>query len=817
MKYALLLVLCFQQLYAQQVIIIKDKATSIPISGAQLTVEWVDANTQKKNININRTNDKGEVLFTEDHIRNNATIQIVKAGYQNTSLTTFKLIEQHYIVLLTPSVITIDEVVVSANKFEEPKKDVPRQIETITQKEVQFSNPQTSADMLQNSGHVFIQRSQMGGGSPVIRGFEANKVLIVIDGVRMNNAIYRGGHLQNVLRIDPNMLSQTEVFFGPGSVIYGSDAMGGVMHFTTLQPKLGKQNQTLIRSNAFTRYSSVNNEVTAHYDINLGFTKWAFITSVNASIFRDLLQGANRPASMGTLGIRDSIAKRINGKDTIVANNNKLLQSPSGYQQIDIMQKILFMQSPQVKHLLNLQFSNTSDVPRYDRLTDIDVKTGRLALSEWYYGPELRSLASYQLQLSKPRRLYNEARITAAYQYIEESRHTRNFAAPNRSSRNEYVHVYSLNADLTKQLKKNEIRYGVELTMNNIRSNASRLNLNTNEITSQSTRYPDGGSSMRTIAAYVSHSWEISDKLILSDGLRLSYVQLNANFINKSFFSFLPDQIQQQNLAANGHLGITYLPTQSIKLFGTLSSAFRAPNIDDLAKSFESDFQRRLAIIPNPDLKPEYAYTAEFGISTTVRKRIKFEITGFYTLVTNLITTQKIQVNGSDSILFNGIQSRATQNQNIQQAYVTGLSALLSADITKNILIVNTFNYTYGRIITDSTPYPLDHIAPAFGRSAIHITVNRFRTECFVLYHSWKRIKNYNLVGEDNPQYATPQGIPGWYTFNIRLAYTLPLANEKQFVFQVGCENLLDRTYRTFASGINGPGRNLYLAVRASF
>lgn len=817
MKYAFLLVLVVQQLYGQQLMTVKDKANATPIAKAQLTIEWIDGNTQKKNINLDRTNDLGQALFTEDYIRNNASITIVKSGYQQTTLTTYQLIAQNYIVLLLPSVVTIEEVVVSANKFEEPKRDVPRQIETISQKEIQFANPQTAADILQNSGQVFVQRSQMGGGSPVLRGFEANKVLIVIDGVRMNNAIYRGGHLQNVLRIDPNALAQTEVFFGPGSVIYGSDAMGGVMHFTTLQPRLSISNKPYIRSNSFTRYGTANNEITAHYDVNIGFKKWALVTSINASSFDDLRQGANRPTSMGDLGLRDSFVVYLNGKDSIVKNNNPLIQSPSGYQQIDIMQKILFAPSPNSKHLLNLQFSNTSNIPRYDRLTDIDAKTGRLALSEWYYGPELRSLAAYQIHLLKPNRYFNEAKLIAAYQYIEESRHTRNFNAPNRTNRNEFVHVFSVNADLSKQLKRNEIRYGVEYTFNNVRSNASRQNVNTDVVAVQSTRYPDGGSNITTAAVYISHSWEITDKLILSDGIRLSYVQLNANFINKSFFSFLPNQIQQQNLAANGHLGITYLPTQSVKLFGTLSSAFRAPNIDDLAKSFESDFQRRLAIIPNPDLKPEYAYTAEFGVSTAIRKRIRFETTGYYTMVTNLITTQKIQVNGSDSILFNGIQARATQNQNVQLAYVTGLSATIAADITKHIVVVNTFNYTFGRILTDSSAYPLDHIAPVFGRSSVLLTFKRIKTEGFVQYNGWKHIQDYNMVGEDNPQYATAKGMPSWYTLNVRVAYTLPFQEEKSLTFQLGCENLLDRSYRTFASGINGPGRNIYLTIRGLF
>lgn len=804
-------------LIAQQSLIVKDKVTSNPLPNAEIKVTWNNPTTQKKNIQIGQTNEKGTFIFQEEYIKNDAILTIEKIGYQSITLTTYQLISKNYIVYVSPSIVNINEVVISANKFEEAKKDVPRQIETISKKEIIFSNQQTTADLLQNSGHVFIQRSQMGGGSPVLRGFEANKVLIVIDGVRMNNAIYRGGHLQNILRIDQNMLEQTEVFFGPGSLVYGSDALGGVMHFTTLQPELGKKEKALFKQNFFSRWSSANNETTAHYDLRMGFAKWAFVTSINASSFGDLRQGSNRNAAMGNLGLRDSMVVRTLNQDNIVRTADANTQSPSAYGQIDLLQKIRFAQSEKIDHVLNLQFSNTTNVPRYDRLTDINPTTQRLNSSEWYYGPELRSLVSYQLKLYGTTKLYNQARVITSYQYIEESRHDRTFRSANLTNRNEFVHVYSLNADFTKQLLKQEIRYGVEYTLNTVASNANRLNINNGTVTSQFTRYPDGGSQMQTAAAYVSHAWEISPKFILSDGLRISSVNLKANFIDKTFFSFLPNSIEQRNTAINGQLGLAYLPSSSWKINMALSSGFRAPNIDDLAKTFDSRVANRLAILPNPNLKPEYAYTAEASISKIIAKRLKFEVTGYYTWVENLITTRFVQINGNDSVLFNGINARATQSQNAQQAFIYGTSATLKADINQYIIVSNTFNYTYGRIQTDSTPYPLDHIPPVFGRSAIHVLFTKIQGEFFVLYNGWKRIKDFNMIGEDNPQYATAQGMPSWITLNMRLSYNIPIASKTTIQLQLGCENLLDRNYRTFASGISAPGRNVYTTLRFSF
>jgi len=146
---------------------------------------------------------------------------------------TYESITQKKFVRLIKKSIELNELVVAVSKKEERLSQVSNKVSVLPAKALTLSNSQTSADFLTETGNVYIQKSQMGGGSPIIRGFEANKVLIVVDGIKLNNAIYRGGHLQNVITIDPSILSSTEVVYGPGSLIYGSDAIGGVMHFIT--------------------------------------------------------------------------------------------------------------------------------------------------------------------------------------------------------------------------------------------------------------------------------------------------------------------------------------------------------------------------------------------------------------------------------------------------------------------------------------------------------------------------------------------------------------------------------------------------------
>ena len=188
---------------------------------------------------------------------------------------------------------TLGEVIVSVNKWEQKLNELPNKIVKVNRYDILKNNPQTAADLLGQTGTVFIQKSQLGGGSPMIRGFATNRVLLVIDGVRMNNAIYRSGNLQNVISIDALSTETAEVIFGPGSLIYGSDAIGGVMDFHTLDARFSKDKKIVVKGSVLGRYSTANKENTLHADINLGWKKWSLLSSLSYSKFDDLKMGKN--------------------------------------------------------------------------------------------------------------------------------------------------------------------------------------------------------------------------------------------------------------------------------------------------------------------------------------------------------------------------------------------------------------------------------------------------------------------------------------------------------------------------------------------
>ncbi|MEJ7913780.1 MAG: TonB-dependent receptor plug domain-containing protein [Chitinophagaceae bacterium] len=315
-------------------------------------------------------------------------------------------------------------MIIYSNKFAERRKNIVQKIDVINSSQIAKANAQNTGDLLQNTGNVFVQKSQQGGNSPIIRGFEASRVLLVIDGIRMNNAIYRSGHLQNAITIDQNMLKRVEVLCGPASTLFGSDALGGVIHFRTKAPKLSNGVKTSITGAGLLRNSSANKEKTGHFDISLGGRKWGWLQSYNYSKFSDTRMGTHNHRKYPSFGKRLQYVATINGADSIIQNKNDRIQRYSGYSQWDLTHKLLYQPNSKISHGINLQYSGSTDVPRYDRLQD--TKNGALRFAEWYYGPQTRALAAYEMNINKTL-FFDGIKGIISYQHIRESRHQREY------------------------------------------------------------------------------------------------------------------------------------------------------------------------------------------------------------------------------------------------------------------------------------------------------------------------------------------------------------------------------------------------------
>jgi hemoglobin/transferrin/lactoferrin receptor protein len=709
---------------------------------------------------------------------------------------------------ITSKNIHLNEVIISANKTPENKNSVSQQVMVLDPEEIESSQSQTSADLISNTGTIAVQKSQLGGGSPVLRGFEASRILLVIDGVRMNNIIYRAGHLQNIVTVDNAMLDRAEILFGPSSTIYGSDALGGVISFYTKKPLFatGDQKQNL-KVNAFSRFGSVNNEFTGHFDVNIGCKKLASLTSFTYSSFDDLKGGENQnPFYSGSYGERPFYVERINGKDSLVKNSDRYVQVQSAYNQYDLLQKFAYKQNDHVTHGLNIQYSNSSDVPRYDRLTD-PAGSG-LKYAEWYYGPQKRILGAYDLNIANESSKFQSVHAGINHQIIEESRHTRRFGKDNLQHRIEKVNVKGLNIDLQRSTGNHELRFGIDAQSNTLKSTANEENIVSNESVALDTRYPDGDNSLISAAAYFSHTWKINDQLALNDGIRLGFISLHSTFSDTTFFHLPYTKADQSNPVVSGSIGIINTPSDDLKLSLLLSTGFRAPTVDDLSKVFES--APGALIVPNKDLKPEKTVNTELGITKIYNQKTSWENSIYYTQFYDAIVTDKFKYEGKDSILYDGSLSEVLANQNKGRAYIFGFSSGIKSQCTEHLLLSFNMAYTYGRIKTDSSDVPLDHISPFMMKLKLNYTNKKFSSEFAINYSAQKKLKDYYLNGEDNEQYATPDGMPAWFTVNLRASYKI----HKLITFQAGVDNVFDIQYRTFASGINAPGRNVFAALR---
>lgn len=784
--------------------------------GKTQTITIIDSETQEALELVTLLSEKPSAFATTDK-NGQADVSVFKGadkiairmlGYK-TEVKSYAALEsmdfQFSLILMG---VSLNEVVISASKFEEHQTDVVQPVQVLRGSAIKQMNQSSMADVMANSGHVMVQKSQLGGGSPIIRGFETNKVLMVVDGVRLNNAIYRGGHLQNIITLDNAVTDRVEIIYGPGSVVYGSDALGGVMHFFTKNPVLSQNDSSLVKASAYARYFSAASGSSAHADVSVANKKWGSLSAISYSNFGDLRQGANRNPFYEDFGKRPWYVRRVDNKDSLMVNNDPNLQVSSGYKQYDFMQKVMYKASEKTSHLLNFQYSSSSDIPRYDRLTQTSGDQPKYG--DWYYGPQKRLFASYNLLLGHGR-FYDHAKIIGGYQHIEESRNTRRYQKSLLQQQLEELDIFTLNADFDKTFGSQELRFGAEAYLNKVYSSANDLNIDTGTSAPGETRYPSGGSQMHSVALYATHTWEINEHFILNDGLRATYIGLKANFGDKSFFPFPFDEVKQDNSALNGHLGMIWKPGMDWRLTANLSSGFRAPNVDDVGKVFES--VPGSVVVPNPNLQPEFTYNAELGASKRLNKRVDLSALAYYTIYKNALTVQASQYQGQDSIWYDGQLSRVTSTSNAGEAYLYGFEARVNGNLNELFSLNASLNYTYGRIKTDSSDYPLDHIPPVFGKLGFMANSQKWRSEFYIQYSAWKHLEDYNINGEDNIASATELGMPAWYTLNLRLGYEL----SENIGLQLACENILDQNYRVFASNISAPGRNFILTLRGSF
>lgn len=761
------------------------------------------------------TNEKGQADITA--FKDADSIFIQHINYKELVYSYKQLEIMGFVLEMKEGNIALKEVVVSFNRWEENKTETPNRIETINMKEAAFQNPQTSADLLGTSGYVFIQKSQLGGGSPMLRGMATNRVLLVVDGVRMNTAVFRAGNLQSVISIDANALQSTEILFGPSSVMYGSDALGGVMSFGTFNPKFAEADseKPLFTGAAMARFSSANMEKTGHVDFNLGFKKLAFTTSFTYADYGDLRSGTFGGSNYF---YRQHYVQTIDSVDYMVPNSDSSLQVGSKYSQFNLMQKIRYKPAEHWDLEYAFHFSQTSSYNRYDRLyikRTSGTYKGKLRFAEWYYGPQKWQMHRLGVEYSKTNILFDKMRFVAAYQFFEESRYDRSFMSRDLQMQTETVMAFSANLDFHKKIiEQVTVSYGIEAIHNTVGSTASLKNIVTKEEVPSVTRYPDG-STWQSYGAYISAKYKPHAKWILNAGLRYNHYIIQASF-DTTFFPFPFTSAVMSNGSVSGSLGLVYTPFKSWQLYFNAGTGFRAPNIDDMGKVFES--APGYLVVPNPNLRPEQVYNLELGTVKNFGKILKIDITGYYTWLLDAMVRKDYTLNGQSSIDYMGTPSTIQALQNVTQIQVYGLQAGIEF-FYKGLGLKSNISYQDGR---EQSPdslvyYPLRHAAPIFGSTHLTYEHKKFKLDFYLIYNGQMDAGDLALTERINTSYAKDENgqnySAGWCTFNFKAAFYI----NKYITLTAGIENIADLLYRPYSSGINAPGRNFIASLRAQF
>lgn len=794
---SLLLVFVSLMLRSQNVFVY-DKQSGEPLSNV-----FIYSSDKKTTTISNKTG-----IADLSRFSNNEIITFRHTSYYLITTSKAELENHNYSIGMIENFVKLDEVVVSASKWEENTTEIPNKIEIIKKKDIIFNNPQTSADMLSNGGEIFVQKSQLGGGSPMLRGFAANSILLIIDGVRMNNAIYRSGNLQNVLQADVNSLESTEVIFGPGTNIYGSDALGGVIDFHILSPEFTDGDKWVTEGNALARYSSANFERSLHADFNSSNKKWAFLASFSYSSFDDLKMGNKGNEYLK----RNKYVQRVDNYDSVFSNNEPNVQKFSAYNQMNFVSKLSNRFSNSIDWTYSFYLSKTSDVPRYDRL--IQESSGMPKYAEWYYSPQQWVMNSLKLNFHKTNKYFDHANFVFAYQNVKEGRNDRKFNNDYLRQRTETLNIFSANADFDKMFNEsNTLFYGLEFVFNDVNSEGIEKNIFSGEEKNVASRYPDGGTKYYHSGIYLSYKKKFSNiPLTFQAGTRYSFVSMKSNFNDTTFYKFPYSEINLNNGALTASTGLVYRPGQW-QLSINLSSGFRAPNLDDVAKVFDSEPGN--VVVPNENLKPEYLYNAEFGIHKNFKEKASLQLTAFYSYLVDAMVRRDFTFNGADSIIYDGELSKVQAVINAAYANIYGASLTFKLRLAKNLGFKTSATYIKGQ---DDKGDAIRHAPPFFGMSSLVYEKESLKFEVNTTYNAAVTYDNLAPSERDKAyMYAVDENgnpwSPSWWTLNMKASYIF----SNNFMATLGLENLLNARYRPYSSGIAAAGRNFILSVRYSF
>lgn len=547
----------------------------------------------------------------------------------------------------------LKEVTVTSTRVKQITLQIPYSVTRIGLSETERFQPRTSPEALVGAMGVFVQKTNHGGGSPFVRSLTGNQNLLMIDGIRLNNATYRYGPNQYFNTIDLFSVGAIEVAKGTGSVQYGSDAMGGVIQVFTKDPVFSEKSKW--SGNIIGRALSNNVEYTGRAELMYHSSKIAFQVGYTSRKFGDLPGG-------------DSTG----------------IQSPSGYKEHAIDLKFKWQLHQQWMLTALHQQNQQKNVPLYHRV----------ALENFAYylfDPQIRNLSYLRLEGNTNQPFLSKINFTASLQNNREKRSYLRNGNANRFTEEDRVRTLGLTADVFSVFTPNwTANSGIEYYADIVHSNKQQIAIANNAVLNQRGLYPDGAS-MGNFSLYSMHHIRLGDFSIES-GLRYNTLNIKVDtaLVKPSSFVF------------NGALSYQLSKQQS--LYASYSTGYRAPNIDDMGTLGLVDFRYE---IPAYGLRPEKTMNTELGYKMQT-KQLQASIAFYYMHLTNLIN--RVQVPGQQ---MNGYNVYIKENN--QESFIRGFEYSLQYQWKNGWSFHTNGAYSFGQNTTRAEP--MRRIPPFHGRT----------------------------------------------------------------------------------------------------
>ena len=651
---------------------------------------------------------------------------------------------------------------VTASRRQQTTITETRSLTLLNEKEIFSTAGRTTPELLMNTAGIWLQKTNHGGGSPIIRGLTGNQIVLINDGIRMNNAIYRYGPNQYLSTIDPMTLHSIEVVRGTSSLLYGSDAIGGVVQMFHQTPEFRSSTKPFqFSGNISSRFLSSRMQQGGSIQLKGEGQHFAFTSNFSLNEFGDLVAG-----------------KGIG------------LQSPSGYHQLSGNIKTAFRITP--RDILHVSHQNLSQskVPRFDQ-----VNLG--GFSRYEFNPQNQSISFLRWRHLGKNRWSEKITTTAYYNTLREGLVTEKTDSNIQSTFDDRVTTTGLNLEILSSPNDFwSIQTGLELLKDIVASQGEKRWLLTGTNESIRGNYADG-SMLETIAAFSNQQFE-TDHFIFNGGVR--YTRSKIKIIDSVF----GDQIFAPSAMVYGG-GISWKATKNLFPYLSWQTGFRAPNIDDLSKF--GTVEAGVFEVPAKNLKPERSAALEGGIKLTTKKSA-LSFSGFQTDLRNIIERMPSLYQG----LSEYENRKVFKKENVGEAIFRGIEVETEISLQKKIKARGHFTYTYGENKTKGEP--ARRIPPAYGQASIHYAVSRTISFSIVWNKAGQQTRfSAGDLADKRISSRLREGImPGWETFDLMAGYSTGRL-KSQVVFR----NLLNTGYSMYGSGVDGYGRHASITLQWMF